>query len=458
MTGISAMEKLTRLIEEISLSPQVARVLRREMPVTAMRGVVVCIEDLHANASAQQNISAIVDQLLTKYSFRHIYTEGIWGPIDSTIMKLFPDIKIKKEACDYLLKKGELTGQEYAVVMRPELDVTFSGVDDERLYTQNKKAGAEIAKVKDRALELVAKLMEGLLAAGDFVLSRDFLDFTKMVRAYDNGKIPYKDYVSQLYWYGKLNRIPPSDALRRRMQREGIVRSSSRASWLGRDSASVELDQPLAENEDFEQELREDITEKLCLTEIDSRFVRVLNFCELTAAAFQAQLTSEQARKFLGMTAEDVRGTFQQDVGYIEECVRGCVSGEELHLNSLIKEVDFLWDSWRIPATFYRSAKGRSHIMAQKTAQEMVQQSVDRAMLVVGGFHAFHCCRDLLKKHGMACVTVRPVVGSVDAPNYWRFISGDLLTTEEIITDAQKGLVSSAGSRQILLGRRRRST
>ena len=39
--------------------------------------------------------------------------EGASGPIDSSVMALFPDPKIKQAALDYLMREGMLTGMEY---------------------------------------------------------------------------------------------------------------------------------------------------------------------------------------------------------------------------------------------------------------------------------------------------------------------------------------------------------
>ena len=74
--------------------------------------------------------------------------------------------------------------------------------------------------------------------------------------------------------------------------------------------------------------------------------------------------------------------------------------------------------------------------MAKRTAEDMTKRGVDRANLVVGGFHAFYCCRDLVRSSGIACITVFPRVENIAAPNYWRLIAGEHLTEQEILAAA----------------------
>src|SRR5256885_15451745 len=86
---------------------------------------VILIQDLHAHYGVHKNIAGILNFLASKLSSPAVASggsialpfalavEGASGPIDSSIMALFPDQKIKQAAADYLMKEGELTGAEY---------------------------------------------------------------------------------------------------------------------------------------------------------------------------------------------------------------------------------------------------------------------------------------------------------------------------------------------------------
>lgn len=422
------------LMDKIVLPPALGKIRQKDKPTGPFRGLVVCLEDVHGNPGVQRNISAIIDNLLTNYTFRHIYTEGAWAPIDSSVMRLFPDAKVKESALDYLINKAMMTGQERAYCMHPELDIAFVGVDDEKLFTEHKRIGAEIAKVKDRAVDLTRRLADSLFLDCKSVLARDFWDFMNLCREYDQGRLGLSAYLSQLYWYARINGIRINPALVRRMIQAGIpARVQDEppiASGTNRVTARVD--------DTSEAEVRQDIASNLCLTEVDRRFLRLITSCEVISEAFQATLTAERARKFLGIALEDARRAFEGDLHFISARLNTSGVRPDSSLSRFPAESTFLWDSWQVPAGYYRAAKLRSHLMAQRTSGEMTAHSVDRAVLVVGGFHSFHCCRDLGKKYGMACMTVTPIVESTAAPDYWRRISGDLLTEKEIFEEAQK--------------------
>src|SRR5438309_4451516 len=107
--------------------------------------LVILIQDLHAHYGDQKNIAGLLEFLTKKLRSRLqapgntdtsamlqatslpaaksleprapalpfvLAVEGAQGPIDSSVMALFPDPKVKQEACDYLMREGELTGSE----------------------------------------------------------------------------------------------------------------------------------------------------------------------------------------------------------------------------------------------------------------------------------------------------------------------------------------------------------
>ena len=94
---------------------------------------IILIQDLHAHYGVQKNISGILEFLTKKLTFK-IAVEGASGPIDSSVMALFPDEKIKLAASDYLMRQGELTGAEYFAVMHG-LPQALTGVEDLNYYT-----------------------------------------------------------------------------------------------------------------------------------------------------------------------------------------------------------------------------------------------------------------------------------------------------------------------------------
>ena len=144
-------EQLVSLFERIRISPENGYLDRKQRPEAPMRGVVVCLQNLHTNLGVQQNIAAIIERLGEEESIRDVFVEGDWKELDCGEMKGYPDASAKQEAFNLLLELGETPATLYAACMRPDLNFSLHGVDDEQLYMANIRAAADLANVKDRA-------------------------------------------------------------------------------------------------------------------------------------------------------------------------------------------------------------------------------------------------------------------------------------------------------------------
>ena len=279
------------VVDEITIPRENGSLDRKQRPATGIEGVIVCLQDLHANPGVQRKIAAIIDQLAVERSFRSIYVEGAWELIDSSIMKLYPDADVRKEAMGFLLEHGEFTGAEFASCLRPELDIDLYGVDDEQLFKANKQAGADLVKVKDQVAAVLSELKRVTHSACKPLLSRDFVDFSDIVAAYTGDRLTYTDYLRQIYLYSKLNNIAPTHTFARHLQERGLL-SAPRA-----DLHSHGLSGTSSADDSFEKELRYEILARLCQTELDRRYLRFVTDSELINTAFQARLRAEQAQK-----------------------------------------------------------------------------------------------------------------------------------------------------------------
>src|SRR5579871_4124096 len=123
---------------------------RAKQPGTAP--LVILIQDLHAHYGVQKNIAGLLDFLSEKLSIFSsslpllrspappfaLAVEGASGPIDSSVMALYPDEKIKLAAADYLMREGELTGAEYFAIKRG-LPNFLVGAENEKYYLAHRE-------------------------------------------------------------------------------------------------------------------------------------------------------------------------------------------------------------------------------------------------------------------------------------------------------------------------------
>jgi len=194
--------------------------------------LVILIQDLHAHYGVQKNISGILEFLSKKLHrdvpsplageggrspgegsphppFGHLLpqgekeipfalaVEGAQGPIDSSVMALFPEQKIKRQAADYLMRQGELTGAEYFAVMKgiPNL---LTGVEDARYYNLNRDLFRQTFKDREELTGLLKSLQADLVPLQKRMYGSTLADFQKKVDAYEKAEMSTHEFVGLL--------------------------------------------------------------------------------------------------------------------------------------------------------------------------------------------------------------------------------------------------------------------
>jgi len=201
--------ELGRVVDYFNADPTVwSGQTRRSAPTMPL---VILIQDLHAHYGVQKNISSILDFLSKKLSssappLRHssappfaLAVEGAEGPIDSSVMALYPDEKVKRAAADYLMREGELTGAEYFAIQRglPHLLV---GAENKKYYLLHRdlfrKTLTDRNELVSRLKTIQSEMNE--LPRRVFHKNRDLWEFQKKVDAYDKGEMSTHDFIGML--------------------------------------------------------------------------------------------------------------------------------------------------------------------------------------------------------------------------------------------------------------------
>ena len=101
-------------------------------------GLIVHLQDLHVQESAQTRLSELIGYLHERFGLQLVALEGADGPVDTTIFSDFPDPKINDKLAKVFLKHGLFTGSEYYAVTHPG-NVTLWGAEDEATYLEHVK-------------------------------------------------------------------------------------------------------------------------------------------------------------------------------------------------------------------------------------------------------------------------------------------------------------------------------
>lgn len=172
---------------------------------TSSQGLVVHIQDAHANPEAQRNISGILQFLAQKYPGLAIGVEGVAGPLHPEYLQFFKEFPEANQAVvNDLLQKGELGGAELFLLQeaqkrpqtaddRPriegsEVSAVVSGLEDIDLYRESLKTYRELLFKRDEMKVQLTPLRAQLDAQASRGLNADLLDFLKERKRRKEGK------------------------------------------------------------------------------------------------------------------------------------------------------------------------------------------------------------------------------------------------------------------------------
>ncbi|HPM43077.1 MAG TPA: hypothetical protein PLV52_04535, partial [Candidatus Omnitrophota bacterium] len=157
----------------------------------ALGKTIINIQDAHAYLGAQESIVSILDTLVRDYDIKIVAVEGTSGYIDTSLLKTFPDQKVRDDTARSLMKEGKMSAGEFFSVTS-EKPVALYGIEEDELYKKNveelkivcERGEAAGSDVKN-ALSLLRKL------AGSFY-SEELRALESNLSLYKEGKIPFK--------------------------------------------------------------------------------------------------------------------------------------------------------------------------------------------------------------------------------------------------------------------------
>ncbi|MFH2136910.1 MAG: hypothetical protein ABII88_00190 [Candidatus Omnitrophota bacterium] len=156
--------------------------------------LVITIQDLHCHYQAQKNIAALLDYLINTYGLKVVSVEGGSGKIDTTFYKELPDANVKEQVADYFLREARINGTEYFAITTKK-DIALYGAEDAKYYDKNLEAFLKALPKRETILEGIAVLENDLNILKDRIYNKHLRELDDLVVAYDNGTLPFEDYV-----------------------------------------------------------------------------------------------------------------------------------------------------------------------------------------------------------------------------------------------------------------------
>lgn len=164
----------------------------------ADRPIVIFIQDIHSNESAQKEISGVTRQGIEEHSIDLVALEGAYGPLPLSGFRFYEDQKTIRDVADDLFRKNKISGPVHAALTVPGPIPPMIGVDDPYLYRSHVRSYREASawsptvKKKNKAWE------DRLTAQSQRVCSAPLRDMGQRIQAYRQEKVPFAEHVQSL--------------------------------------------------------------------------------------------------------------------------------------------------------------------------------------------------------------------------------------------------------------------
>lgn len=459
--------------------------------------LVIYIQDAHTVYEAQKNIRGIIAYLQESYAVPLVGVEGAVGPLDPVLFRTFPVEEVKQKVFDSLMRKGEISGVDASAILNRRWS-DFVGVENKKLYLENKEAYLEAVKVRPQAdLELSGRILANreekrktyspeLLELDrrlqDFKEdSEGLLDFLDWISQFE---ISVKDYphlhslLQELQWdreseahekeHGDVDLMKLARTIKAKLNQEEIAQYQLQHKAFRREGkrrAFVEFLQKKAREEKIDLRpykaffLREGRRDKLGRLAGDEFFKELHAFIEsrknslfrseeerrldkeahelqLLKKLIALELTREEFREIQHFSSHRTRRGSHQVRAPAGDAKK--VPAEAL--SSFGMRSDLLEPALR----FYELALARDQALFENLVREIKTRRVSSAAIITGGFHE-EGIKALLKEKGYSYLVITPEIREIGENPYLEVMVGEDLSYKEFLNPP----VSSAQTSQI---------
>lgn len=156
---------------------------------------IVLLQDVHLNAEAQNNIAAVLNELLQNRQISLVGVEGAFGPFDFAEFRSFSDKRILEEVSRAFLNENYMGAPSYVGINSPIFPPAFTGVDDAQAYEANIETYLNSEKQQKEAEETLQKLKTELDRFKKQVFSKNLLRFDNLKSKYHNKQLSLGEYL-----------------------------------------------------------------------------------------------------------------------------------------------------------------------------------------------------------------------------------------------------------------------
>ncbi len=373
--------------------------------------MVVFVHDLHCHHEIQSHISKILERLARGHDLRLVGVEGDSRRVDVDKLATLPIRRVKMDVAEYFLKRGYITGAEYAAITS-NFPLELQGVESPELYAAEKSALDGFLNYASQGL--CADLRHAFQKIKPSIYSLDLAKLDHMKESYECQGISLKKY---------------GNFLRKEARRRGLVFAFSadlmHSGWPDAEEERVKL-------RCLEKALRE--------ASYLSPQQRELDHCLYLLTIMEKMIAiSAEPEELDYFRSHPQECSVKTLLAFLEKW--SYTGGLDLDLDPGVGEMDHYLES---AMNFYSLADTRSQAFVQNLLEKMEKKNQSLAALVAGGFHAA-LVEKALKRHNISFISVRPRLTRPDISNpYFALLRGRRTPLEKLLKEKEQYFKTSS--------------
>jgi len=384
--------------------------------------LVFYIQDAHTNYSAQKNIAAIINKLVSDHGIHLVTVEAAQGDIETNLFRSFPIPEVSERVMDRFLRKGEIGGPQYASITG-KTPFEFVGVDKSELYKENLSQFLAVLADRESGDAFIRKAELGMTQLKTVLYSKEARELDRLIQTHTSQFTDLLSFLNRLRIKADELRVPLDDyahlsslmefsaKLKEGQPKEEVVREEFKS-----------VDPILLFNEI--EHLSFELKYKLAESEEARQLIRLEHYLALLKHGFSLELTREDAAKLKNMQRDFKRDRIVSFMESISE--RHKLDTAYLEKMRSVPLDDYTARIFR----FYEGAEEREREFEKRLRREMLMRFEQSAVLVTGGYHRQGMLKRL-RAANISYAVITPVIDELtDHEKYLELMrsSGKLLS------------------------------
>lgn len=409
----SASQFLSRSqsIPTINILPDLGKITNSHQATSDQ--LVVVLYDLHCHYEVQYHISELIKDLSKKHQLCLVGVEGDSAVIDTTKLRSFPKKHIREEVAQYFMRRGYLSGAEYAAITS-EQPLIVQGIENQNLYETNKETLYQFFNYESEGI--CFDITEAIEALKPKV-------FSDRLRQLDKLRVKYQENNDQKTYLKALLQVAVTNEIK-----VDHVLPLTNLDDLKNVVTFFDLHQEKREAviQEFEQVIRghfyRDEDERR-LDYYHTMMSIIDKMLHISATEKELKIYYEQQDRFAVSAMLD----------FIEE-----LSSRHNMMTMLDLDSYRLSDYLNLVEKFYSDARKRSYAFVDNLKHHMQEKNESLAVLISGGFHANHI-EESLKHQNVNFIAIQPRMTNHDVANpYFALLRNRRTSLERLLTKQEK--------------------